>query len=359
MTTQEAQLKLNELYEYILNHPRCNQNILAAFGKVARYLPSHKKIVVSISGGSDSDIMLDMLSRFDPDKQNIYVFFDTGIEYKATHRHLDYLEVKYGIKIERVPAEVPVPKGCKKHGQPFWSKHISGMIGRLQKHGFMWEDAPLDVLLKKYSNCRGALRWWCNDFERKIDKRGNVKESKFNIGYVTFLKEFMILQPPSFKISEKCCNGAKKSLGKLAMKRHKGDLKAVGVRKAEGGIRSSAYKSCFSESTKHSYDDFRPIFWITNKDKIDYEALFNITHSDCYCVYGLTGTGCAGCPFGKEFEFELTVIKQYEPHLYKAVNNIFGDSYDYTRKYIAFRKEMQAKKKLADSPTGQLQMEGL
>ena len=57
--------------------------------------------------------------------------------------------------------------------------------------------------------------------------------------------------------------------------------------------------------------------------------------------YGLSRTGCAGCPFGRDFEFELEVIKHYEPKLYKAVNYIFGDSYEYTRKYREFRKKME------------------
>ena len=49
-------------------------------------------------------------------------------------------------------------------------------------------------------------------------------------------------------------------------------------------------------------------------------------------------TGCAGCPFGRDFEKELEIIKKYEPQLYKAVTNIFGDSYEYTRKYRKFKE---------------------
>lgn len=55
-------------------------------------------------------------------------------------------------------------------------------------------------------------------------------------------------------------------------------------------------------------------------------------------------TGCVGCPYGKDFEYELEVVKQYEPKLYKAVNNIFKDSYEYTRKYRQFIKELESKR---------------
>ena len=43
--------------------------------------------------------------------------------------------------------------------------------------------------------------------------------------------------------------------------------------------------------------------------KEEYECFFNIVHSDCYLVYGLKRTGCAGCPFAKGFEDELEIIK--------------------------------------------------
>lgn len=125
------------------------------------------------------------------------------------------------------------------------------------------------------------------------------------------------------------------------LKQNDADLNLVGIRKAEGGIRSTAYKSCFDNGRDNeTWDNYRPIFWYTNKDKIDYEKLFIITHSACYTEYGLKRTGCAGCPFGKEFEKELEIIEKYEPKLYKAVNNIFGESYEYTRKFLEFRSKL-------------------
>lgn len=40
---------------------------------------------------------------------------------------------------------------------------------------------------------------------------------------------------------------------------------------------------------------------------------------------------------------ELKVLEQHEPNLCKAVKNIFHDSYEYTRQYRKFRKEMENK----------------
>ena len=116
----------------------------------------------------------------------------------------------------------------------------------------------------------------------------------------------------------------------------------MGIRKAEGGARSTAYKSCFDENDS-GCDNYRPLFWYKDSDKIDYENAYGIEHSKCYTEYGLKRTGCAGCPFGRDFENELEVIQKYEPKLYKAVNFIFGDSYEYTRKYREFVKKMNKK----------------
>ena len=66
----------------------------------------YENIWVSISGGSDSDIIMDICSRLHAKVQ--YVFFNTGIEYSATLEHIDYLEEKYGVEIQREKALLSV-----------------------------------------------------------------------------------------------------------------------------------------------------------------------------------------------------------------------------------------------------------
>ena len=181
-----------------------NDEILKTFVKGYSIInnPTYRNIVCSISGGSDSDVVLDIISKIDENKKVKYVWFDTGLEYKATKEHLKYLENKYDIQIKREKAIKPIPLCCAEYGQPFINKRISDMISRLQRHNFKWEDEPFDVLYKKYPKCKAALKWWCNEFGVK---------SKFNIERKKHLKEFMIENPPTFKISGKCCDYAKKS----------------------------------------------------------------------------------------------------------------------------------------------------
>lgn len=103
-----------KLYGFDFDIPD-NDAIFKAFQKCKGILERHSNILVSISGGSDSDIMLDMIVKCKADNNNIhYVFFDTGLEFDATKRHLDYLEEKYGIKIERSKPKIPVPASVKK-----------------------------------------------------------------------------------------------------------------------------------------------------------------------------------------------------------------------------------------------------
>ena len=127
-----------------------------------------------------------------------------------------------------------------------------------------------------------------------------------------------------------------------------------GVRKSEGGARATSFKSCFTEICGGP-DAFRPIFWFKNEDKAVYDRVFHITHSDCYCVYGLTRTGCACCPFGRDFEAELEAAKRYEPALYKAAVQVFGESYEYTRLYQAYaqmRNEEAKRGRRGDADSG-------
>lgn len=334
--SSEVRAILNEIV--VIEAP--TMEIMDMLSKINTQLERHEKVMVSISGGADSDVMLDALHKLDYDKKITYVYFDTGMEYEATKRHLKELEEKYDIKIEKVKPFMPIPTCCKKYGVPFWSKRVSELIYRLQRHNFKWEDKPFDVLLKGYPRCRAALRWWCNDYPKKEDGG----ESSFNIDYAPYLKEWMILNSPP-KISAKCCQKAKKDPSEKYQKEHDFDMVCLGLRKAERGPRSQYFKNCFTSNADGKADDYRPIFWLTDKDKQDYKEHYCIRYSDCYEVWGMDRTGCPGCPYGKNFERELELMEKHEPKFYKAVWNIFGPSYEYTRGYLKFREEMKNKRK--------------
>ena len=294
-----------------------------------------QNVCCSVSGGADSDILIDLCERAEPHFVS-YVFFDTGIEYQATKEHLDWLEQKYGIEIHREKAKVPVPLGNHRYGLPFLSKRVSDMISRLQNNGFQWEDDTFENLYAKYPKCKAALRWWCNAWGEK---------SSFNISQNTWLKEFMIKNPPQFKISNKCCDGAKKDTSDNFSKHHPSDIQIIGVRKAEGGARATRYNESLSYNVRHKVQHFFPILFFTDSDRKEYEDMFGIEHSKCYSEYGLRRTGCCGCPYGRNCNFEREVLKQHEPKLSKAIENMWSEVYEYTNKYHEFQKMMNRKYK--------------
>lgn len=283
--------------------------------------------------------MMDIITKIDTDNKVTYYYLDTGVDYQATKDHLDYLEKKYNKKILRVKPDKSIPKCCVEYGVPFLSKSVSHIIDLLQRHNFNWKDEPYEEQLLKYPKCISGIKWWHN----KYGSLGVPSASVFNVARNKWLKEFLIQNPPDFKISKKCCDYAKKKPAKRIIKELNADLDITGIRKSEGGLRGTSYKNCYSKDKAKGCNTYRPLFWFNDKDKNEYEVYFNIVHSKCYTEYGMKRTGCTGCPYNRELEKDLEIIKEYEPKFYKAANYIFGRSYEYTKKFKEFQKMMNKK----------------
>lgn len=278
--------------DYIAKAPTFT--IYDGFCKTKSVLENHSRIIVSVSGGSDSDDMVDIAEHLKPDDgcELIYVWFDTGIEMAATKRHLKYLQERYGIEIHTESGHKKVAAAVRSDGYPFMNKVVSEYIDRLQTHDFQWEDKPFDVLCQEYPNCKAALRWWCNNWKSEPHKPLQTE-----IASRGRLKEFMILNPPTFRISKRCCDLAKKSAGDLARAKFGVGIQFIGVRKAEGGPRSTVYKSCMADG-KHGLQHF-PLFWWSNDDKRAFERTYDIRHSDAYTIWITLSAVCQ--PFTSPF----------------------------------------------------------
>ena len=101
---------------------------------------------------------------------------------------------------------------------------------------------------------------------------------------------------------------------------------------------------CFSETADGSYR-LRPLYYVSDKDKEWYKQEYGIRYSDAYEVYGLTRTGCCGCPISHKAVEDLKLIEPYEPNVVKAAWNIFGDSYRYRQEYVAYKEARKAAEK--------------
>lgn len=86
---------------------------------IAKRLREHPNAICSYSGGADSDIMIGLIERtrqifgLPPIK---YVFFNTGLEMKATKDHVKYVAEKYGVEIEEVRPKINIVQSTRKYG---------------------------------------------------------------------------------------------------------------------------------------------------------------------------------------------------------------------------------------------------
>jgi 3'-phosphoadenosine 5'-phosphosulfate sulfotransferase (PAPS reductase)/FAD synthetase len=283
-------------------------------------LGQYRRIAISYSGGSDSDTILDMMELVKPEEYGEvkYVFFDTGLEWDATHRHVGEVEDKYGIQIERRKAKLPIPAACKKYGIPCFDKNMSQMLAILQHNGFDFNAEG-----KGIEHLALHKRW--------------THEQTGQYAIKPEMKKFLTAHPPDFTISDKCCEYAKKLPAKHFYKEYSPDLDVQGVRKLEGGPRSSAYKSCFTRNGE-GMDAYRPLFFWTNADKQTYKEWRGIRYSDCYEIWGFKRTGCVGCPCAAASVEQLRIAEQYEPRKVRAAYAVFGASYEYRARYNRFKR---------------------
>ena len=111
----------NKADEYIAKAPTLT--IFDGLVKAKSVLTNNKNILVSVSGGADSDCMIDIVENLIPrdgEHDVTYVWFDTGVEMDATKRHLSFLEEKYDIKIHRERGKMQVAGAVRNVGYPFY-----------------------------------------------------------------------------------------------------------------------------------------------------------------------------------------------------------------------------------------------
>lgn len=163
-----------------------------------------------------------------------------------------------------------------------------------------------------------------------------------------YMRDFIGEYPPDFKISADCCTYCKKNVAHQIQKGY--DMVITGERRDEGGMRSVPRKDntslCFTETSSGQYR-LRPLYYVSDADKAWYKEYYGLRYSDAYEVYGLTRTGCCGCPISYKAIADLELIRPYEPNLVKAAWNIFGKSYEYRQKYNAYKAERMEREKTA------------
>ncbi|MBP0987371.1 MAG: phosphoadenosine phosphosulfate reductase family protein [Oscillospiraceae bacterium] len=274
--------------------------------KLIEYFSSHNNILISVSGGSDSDCIVHLVCTYFPEylPKLHFVFVDTGLEFKATKRHLDDLETKYDISIDKIRG-ISVVTAVRKYGIPILSKEKSEYIS-----GYC-RDVPCYVKKVKQTG-----RFGFSDKQRKLAE---------------YIKQNGI------RVSKQCCYYSKKKPLYKYFRENDIDLNVTGERKHEGGQRASSHKSCFEEQKKAN--KYMPLLWWSDSVKAIFKDAEGISYSDCYEVYGMKRTGCCGCPFNLEIAEDLQAMYFYEPNLYNACMSVFKQSYELTDRFQCRKKK--------------------
>ena len=337
---------------------------------IAKRLIEHPNAICSYSGGSDSDILLHLIEsvrhtfNLPPIK---YCFFNTGLEMKAIKDHVVDMEKKYGVEITQYRPEIGIVTASRRYGIPFVSKIMSAGLENVQR-----KNIPLTIadeyaeatdkaakrqeLRERYPKSEQAINFLCC-CNTAGEPRPNIQ---LVINSSKYMLDFIKENPVPFKVSAQCCTYCKKQTAHRVQKDF--DMVITGERRDEGGMRSVPRKDsttmCFSETADGKYR-LRPLYYVSDADKAWYKERYGIKYSDAYEVYGLTRTGCCGCPISAKAVDDLEKIRPYEPQLVKAAWNVFGESYRYRQQYNAYKKRRQAeekKKKASCVLPGQIEM---
>lgn len=326
---------------------------------IAKRLKEHPKAICSYSGGADSDILIDLIERtrsvfgLPPVK---YVFFNTGLEMKATKDHVTAISEKYGVEIKEVRPKVNIVNATRRYGVPFVSKIMSAGLEGWQK-----KNIPLSIaeeyekaddkaakrkeLKERYPGSETTINFLCccnSAGEPRPDIQLVINSSKY-------MRDFINECPPDFQISAQCCDYCKKQVAHNTQKGY--EMIITGERRDEGGMRSVPRKDntalCFTETSSGQYR-LRPLYYVSDKDKDWYKKRYKIQYSDAYEIYGLTRTGCCGCPISYKAVDDLELIRPYEPNVVKAAWNIFGKSYEYRKKYNDYKEARIEQEKIKE-----------
>ena len=330
----------------------------AILGIMGTRLKQHPKAICSYSGGADSDILIDLLERardlfrLPPIK---YVFFNTGLEMKATKDHVKETAAKYKVEIQECRPKKNIVLATREYGLPFVSKIMSTALECVQRHNIPisikqeYDDATdkaakFAELCDRYPNAKNGITFLCC-CNGKGEPRPNIQ---LVINSSKYMYDFLLENPIPFKCSAKCCDYCKKQVAHSVQKDY--EMIITGERRDEGGMRSVPRQGehnsamCFTE-TSHGQYRFRPLHYVSDADKAWYKEYYNIRYSDAYEVYGLTRTGCCGCSISAKAIEDLERIRPYEPNVVKAAWNIFGESYRFRQQYNEFKRQKMEEEK--------------
>lgn len=259
---------------------------------------------ISFSGGKDSTVLSKLIDEALPNNKIPRLYLNTGIEYLMV---VSFVERERDARIQIIHSKQNIRTMLEEFGYPFKSKEHSQKVSYYQKSGmtktvvnYLGQGTKTDFL------CPKILRY-------------------------NFTPEFKI------KVSDKCCRKLKKEIADQWAEENKRPIKITGMRKEEGGLRTS-HNTCtvFEEGKLLKFHPLQPITedfidWYIAERKIKLCELY-------YPPYNFKRTGCKGCPFAVDLQSQLDIMAMYLPAERKQCELIWGKVYNEYRR-IGYRLE--------------------
>lgn len=261
---------------------------------------------ISFSGGKDSTVLSRLIDEALPNNNIPRVYLNTGIEYKSIVQFVER-EREKDKRITIVMSKQNIRTMLEEVGYPFKSKEHSQKVSYYQNSG-------MTKTVINYLGQGTKTDFLCPE------------KLKYN-----FTPDFKI------KVSDKCCRKLKKEVADKWAEENKRPIKITGMRKAEGGLRTS-HNACtiFDEGNLLKFHPLQPleesfIDWFIAERKIELCELY-------YPPFNFKRTGCKGCPFSLDLQNQLYLMAVYFPEEKKQCELIWGKVYNEYRR-IHYRLE--------------------
>lgn len=289
MTEQENEMLLNDRIMKI-------QSIVKKYGEENFY--------ISFSGGKDSTVVSALVDMALPNNKIPRVYANTGIEYNIIRDFVFDMKKKDNRVIVIKPS-VPIKEMLEREGYPFKSK----------RHAQMWS------IWNNNHNNTSAIKYKDGLYNFSSNKCPKILKYQFSNDF-------------NIKLSDKCCLRMKEEPLHKWQKENNKPYGILGIMREEEGRRSLA--QCLAFRGK-KLKNFQPLAPITKEWEDWFIKTYNIKICDIYKPpYNFTRTGCKGCPFAINLQYNLDVMKKYFPEEYKQCEIIWKPVYDEYRR-IGYR----------------------
>lgn len=291
------------------------EKILKAIHRIEElYFKTNGQCYVSFSGGKDSTVVLALIkmsvdSMVLPQEGIKAVFVDTGIELQATVDFVKWCKSNWYQNIDIIKPEKSFGWIINNKGKPLKSKMKAPYLNAIYNH-------------KETESMRRYILYGKTNSGKELRK-------------MKLADKDMHMIHPLFEIeaTADCCKYMKKKPFYRYNKEHNMKGALQGIRLQEGGARQMNAKRRVDAGgqlctfTRNGIIIKAPIIDWTDKDVDDFINNYNVPLSDAYNKYGMTRTGCMGCPFALDINKNLEILYKYEPKKYKASMFFLKDVY--------------------------------